>query len=144
VVVPKPARKLWQWAALMFASAVLGGILLSLWPHRRPFGEEQLTSNSAENPVTASVISPDAKYVAYANSAGLHLHVVASAETHAIPVIALRHIDRIVWYSDSTRLLISGSDDSGLGVWAVSISVGQKQPSSGTHRRQPYPAMPGP
>jgi eukaryotic-like serine/threonine-protein kinase len=46
--------------------------------------QRTLTTNSPENPVYAAAISPDGKYVAYADVSGVFLRLLESGETHAI------------------------------------------------------------
>jgi hypothetical protein len=56
---------------------------------RRLFGqtnwtEAQVTSNSSENPVSAAAISPDGRYIGYADEAGLHVRLIDAGEIHTI------------------------------------------------------------
>jgi eukaryotic-like serine/threonine-protein kinase len=46
--------------------------------------QRTLTSNSPENPVYAAAISPDGKYVAYADVTGVFLRLLETGETHTI------------------------------------------------------------
>ena len=67
---------------------VVGGFL---WlkrqepPLQPPLSQRQLTTNSSENPVSAGAISPDGKFVAYADLLGIHIKLIATGETHTIP-----------------------------------------------------------
>src|SRR4029077_8484802 len=82
----------------MAPAIVLGPILLVLvgtvviwrswtpWGRQLPLKETQLTTNSSEASVTAAAISPDAKYLAYADSAGLYVRMTRTGETHPISV----------------------------------------------------------
>jgi serine/threonine protein kinase len=46
--------------------------------------QRTLTSNSPENPVYAAAISPDGKYLAYADVTGVFLRLLETGETHPI------------------------------------------------------------
>jgi DNA-binding winged helix-turn-helix (wHTH) protein/Tol biopolymer transport system component len=45
----------------------------------------QLTLNSVENPVSSAAISPDGKYLAYADVNGMHLQLVDTGEARTVP-----------------------------------------------------------
>jgi eukaryotic-like serine/threonine-protein kinase len=47
---------------------------------------QQLTANSSEDPVAVTSISPDGKYLLYADLEGLHLRLIASGETQSLPI----------------------------------------------------------
>ena len=47
---------------------------------------QQLTANSSEDPVTVTSVSPDGKYLLYADLQGLHLRLIASGETQSLPI----------------------------------------------------------
>ncbi|HEY3742999.1 MAG TPA: serine/threonine-protein kinase [Bryobacteraceae bacterium] len=47
---------------------------------------EQLTAQSSEDPVMVTSVSPDGKYLLYADLEGLHLRQLASGETHLLPI----------------------------------------------------------
>src|SRR5215813_14358728 len=51
-------------------------------PEPRP---RRLTANPAGNPATDPHISPDGKYLAYADQAGIHLQLIDTGETRTIP-----------------------------------------------------------
>jgi len=47
---------------------------------------KQLTFNSSEDPVAVTSISPDGKYLLYSDLQGLHLRLIATGETQALPI----------------------------------------------------------
>ena len=47
---------------------------------------QQLTANSVEDPVAVTSISPDGKYLLYADLEGLHLRLISSGETQSLPI----------------------------------------------------------
>lgn len=88
-----PARR--RTLALMGAAALALAALLVGWKlgwFARPAAgslpeltPRQLTANPAENPVVRAAISPDGKYLAYADLAGIHIRLIATGETHSLP-----------------------------------------------------------
>jgi DNA-binding winged helix-turn-helix (wHTH) protein/Tol biopolymer transport system component len=71
-----------------------------------PLIEQRVTSNPPEVPVRGAVVSPDGKYVAYADSTGLYLRQMSTGETRpwSLPsgFVALPNS----WFPDSTHLLV--------------------------------------
>ncbi len=47
---------------------------------------KQVTSNASEDPVAISSLSPDGKYLAFADLEGLHLRVLSTGETQSLPI----------------------------------------------------------
>jgi len=45
----------------------------------------QLTANSSENAITGGAISPDGKYLAYADTTGIHIKLIKTGDTHDVP-----------------------------------------------------------
>jgi len=122
------------WAQLAVGAALLAvgiGLGLGVWRYRRKseatpqFVERQLTFNAPENHVTNQAISPDGKYIAYEDSLGLHLRVIASGEEHDLPTPPPGKLVKIQWFPDGNTLLLStfeGVDTQ--SVWALSIFGG--------------------
>src|SRR6516164_4999592 len=55
-------------------------------PQQNVLIEQELTTNASENPVSAAVISPDGKYLAYSDTTGVYLKVIKSGEIHQLPI----------------------------------------------------------
>ena len=121
---------------LRIAPAImLGTVLLVLvgtvviWRSWTPWGrqlqlkETQLTTNSSEASVTAAAISPDGKYLAYADNAGLYVRVSRTGETHPISVPPASVIGGLSWFPDGTRLLatVTGLQPNVDSIWVISI-----------------------
>jgi DNA-binding winged helix-turn-helix (wHTH) protein len=68
----------------------------------------QVTANDSEQRVTAAAISPDGRWVAYADIKGISLHVLQSEETPALKGPEDFRADRIAWFPDQTKILVSG------------------------------------
>ncbi|MBV8069189.1 MAG: PD40 domain-containing protein, partial [Acidobacteriaceae bacterium] len=89
---------------------------------------QQLTTNSTDNPVWQAAISPDGKYLAYGDSDGIKIRVIATGETHLLPKPA-ELSDREIWlpaawFPDGTRLLAS-SIGKRMSAWSVSVIGGK-------------------
>jgi Tol biopolymer transport system component len=88
--------------------------------------ERQLTTNAFEMPVTAAAVSPDGKYLAYADQTGIHLRLMATAEMHTLNAIADSKVVQLHWFPDGSKLLASVAHAESVvpSVWSVSILGG--------------------
>lgn len=101
-----------------------------------------LTFNSFENPVNSGAISPDGKYLAYADTNGMYLQLVASGETHRIPEpegVKRKELEWQIlptgWFPDSVRFVANshsrpelvGSGSEHTTIWMVSALGGGPQ-----------------
>ncbi len=99
---------------------VLGiiAILLKRQPHTISVAPEiklhQLTTNSSENPVLGDAISPDGKHLVYTDLKGMHIKVVETGETRAVPQPEALKDQNVgwgvgggAWFPDGTRFLAS-------------------------------------
>jgi serine/threonine protein kinase len=98
----------------------------------------QLTSNSADNRVTSGTISPDGKYLAYADAKGMYIKLIETGEIRAVPEPAALKSEGVgwgvgPWFPDSTRFLadahppLQSTDDwsaQGSSIWMVSVPGG--------------------
>jgi DNA-binding winged helix-turn-helix (wHTH) protein/Tol biopolymer transport system component len=114
---------------------VLGTMLLMLmglavmwrswtrWGRQLQLKETQLTTNSSEASLIAAAISPDGRYLAYADSAGLYVRVSRTGEMHPIAVPPASVIGGLSWFPDGTRLLatVTGLQPNVDSVWVLSI-----------------------
>ena len=88
--------------------------------------QKRLTFSSSENSVGASRISPDGKYLAYTDSAGIHVKLISAGEEHLIPRPALVPASAFwwaeAWFPDGTQLL-ADTQEPGLHfrTWTVSV-----------------------
>jgi Tol biopolymer transport system component len=127
-VSPRRSRKL----VLGIAAAiiVLAAVAWFFRP-RKPISpielsQKRLTFNSSENPVGNATISPDGKYLAYSDPAGIHVKLLSSGEERLIPkpsgVTANADWGVASWFPDSTQLLADVSEPGGgRSVWTVSV-----------------------
>ncbi len=88
--------------------------------------ELKLTSRVPELPVEAACISPDGKYIAFADHQGLWLQVVESREMHPLEAPPMSAVTRISWEPGSTALLLSARAESAKisSIWNISIFGG--------------------
>lgn len=95
----------------------------------RPAVERRVTANPAEAPIRAAVISPDGKYLAYADTTGLYLREIASGETSPVPLPKDFRASPSSWFPDSTHLLVTWRDRSEqkASIWKISILGGDPQ-----------------
>jgi serine/threonine protein kinase len=127
-------------AALFIASAIF------LAPKRQPSSQfvpdlklRQLTSNSADNPVTSGAISPDGKYLAYADTKRMYIKLIETGEVQTVPepvALAGKNVGwEIVpgWFPDGTGFLANAhpsgqaTDDwssQGTSIWKASVLGG--------------------
>jgi eukaryotic-like serine/threonine-protein kinase len=109
--------------------------------HRQPTGLpeiklRQLTMNSSDDPVRSGSISPDGKYLAYADRQGIHLKVLATGESQLVPQPQSMQVSgnewRISeWFPDGTRFLANleppyetESSNRQSSIWTVSVLGG--------------------
>jgi serine/threonine protein kinase len=83
-----------KWRRTLLVAGMLAAVIIALalkWYGGRDRGRQiesrrQITANSVDDPVFRATVSPDGKYLAYADSAGIHLRQIDTGETHALPV----------------------------------------------------------
>jgi eukaryotic-like serine/threonine-protein kinase len=92
-----------------------------------PMTQRQVTANPAGHGVNGAAISPDGKYLAYSDDAGLHIKLVETGEMRTLPLpaeVAASHATWIpaAWFPDGTRLLtnleVAGKPPS---IWILSL-----------------------
>ena len=129
-----PLRRLLMAGAPVFALLILAAI----WFERRQPSNlvlpnikfRQLTSNSAENPVSTGAISPNGKYLAYVDTQGMHVKEIETGATQAIPQPPDVKRDSVnweitdsAWFPDSTRFLANSHPFSENGdAWSSKTS----------------------
>jgi Tol biopolymer transport system component len=128
---PKRSRLsfLRPWAAVAVPSAIVIAVLVwALWRHpwrRAEVAERQLTANSLENSVTSAAISPDGKYLAFADSTGVYLKLIRTGEIHTVslPLNFATHVDD--WSPEGSSLLVTRAERGGkASLWSVSVFGG--------------------
>jgi serine/threonine protein kinase len=88
--------------------------------------QKRLTFNSSENNIDTAAISPDGKYLAYADPAGIHVKLLSTGEERLIPrpaqVPAGANWWVSSWFADGTQLLANAVELGGRqSMWTVSL-----------------------
>jgi DNA-binding winged helix-turn-helix (wHTH) protein/Tol biopolymer transport system component len=123
---------------LILAGAALLIILVSYVSMLRNVGlqtasinQRQLTTNSRENPVSANAISPDGKYLAFADMKGLHIKLTTTGEVRDVPNPAPYEKTYVAWgipqnwLPDGTRFIVNtNAPYQPVGTWVVSLLGG--------------------
>jgi Tol biopolymer transport system component/DNA-binding winged helix-turn-helix (wHTH) protein len=88
--------------------------------------EQRLTANALDDPVISAVISPDSKYLAFADRSGLFLRVVGTGETHSVSLPSKAKMRPTSWFPDGNHVLaVNSADyDEGSSLWSVSVLGG--------------------
>jgi serine/threonine protein kinase len=132
----KSGSKLWlklTLAGVLLAIVGTGGVLwfLGSKPDRQTqLKQRQITTNINESSVFSGAISPDGKYLAYADAAGMYLKLIPTGEVRPLPPpeeLRGHHIDWwLSWFPDGSRLFatasVIGRRDS---IWTISVVGGQ-------------------
>jgi eukaryotic-like serine/threonine-protein kinase len=126
-------KRTWMGVGAAVLILVLAGIFL--WrlrtqpsPSNKPaMTQRQLTTNSAGHGVKGAAISPDGKYLAYADDAGLHIKLVETGEIRTLPLPAEAESAHgtwmpAAWSPDGTQLFtnleVAGKPSS---IWILSL-----------------------
>lgn len=133
---PRPARRrTWLGILMTLAVLLLGvavGLLIAHWRHQLGnvtlprIRQRRLTASSEENPVLGAVISPDGKYLAFADKTGFYLRQIDSGETHPLNFPSEFHAVPAAWYPDGTHLVAVWAEGptTPSSLWQVSIMGG--------------------
>ncbi len=131
-LAPAPERKSFllshRIAIASFALIVIAVLVGAMWrlPMRRmDIVESKLTANSPENSVSGAAISPDGRYLAYADITGVYVKLIRTGETHSVslPPNFSSRVDG--WLPDGSRLLVSRAEEPGkASLWSVSVFGG--------------------
>jgi serine/threonine protein kinase len=142
--------------AVIGSVAVVAALVALAWflLHRPPkasaeLTQKRLTFNSSENSIYNDVISPDGKYLASSDRAGIHVKLLSTSEERLIPrpagVPASAYWGVTSWSPDGTQLLASAYEQGGhKSMWTVSVlgpsprelregAVGWEVSPDGTH-----------
>jgi serine/threonine protein kinase len=123
-------------AALLAVVALIGTTLYTSFFARRPeplpqFNQRKLTANAQDSPVLNAAISPDGKYLGYADEQGIHLQLVATRAAQTVPLPRDFQPGTASWafgswFPDSTRFIASVSvPGTPSTVWSIPIAGGK-------------------
>jgi Tol biopolymer transport system component/DNA-binding winged helix-turn-helix (wHTH) protein len=126
---PQPHRR-WRFP-LTIAAVLLAGISAGWHAGHRSaasirFTERRLTGNPENDPVLSAAISPDGKYLAFADRAGLFLRVVSTGETHPVALPDALKTSYVNWFPDGSHVLVTStsSPSEKPGLWSASVFGG--------------------
>ncbi|HXJ93647.1 MAG TPA: protein kinase [Terriglobia bacterium] len=90
--------------------------------------ETRLTFSSSENLMGDSAISPDGRYLAYADPAGIHVRLLSTGDERLIPLPAGSPADTewgvTSWFPDDTELLARIYEPGHMSIWMVRVLGG--------------------
>jgi eukaryotic-like serine/threonine-protein kinase len=136
-----PARRIRWLIAAASAFSVLLVIFTAFWfTTRQPSSSpevklRQLTASSSEDPIRYGAISPDGKYLAYADLKGIHIMLVKTGEAQTVPQPEILTGGRVDWqlfrwFPDGTRFLVNQNppEERDMGysatIWSVPVVGG--------------------
>ncbi len=73
----------------------------------RNLKQTPLTSNPVEEAVQDAALSPDGRYLAYVDPAGLHIRLIDTGEAHALQLDAGLEPLEVDWFPDGSRLVMT-------------------------------------
>ena len=125
-------------AALLVTLALIGTTLFTWFFPRRPeplpqFNQQKLTANAGDSPVFSAAISPDGKYLGYADQQGIHLQLVETKAAQVLPLLPDVQAGTVLWafgswFPDSTRFIASASVPGRPStLWLIPILGGEAQ-----------------
>ena len=101
---------------VLLALVVSGGVLRFFrgkTPAQTQLKQRQITTNVNESAVLDGAISPDGKYLAYSDAAGMYLKLMTTGEVRSLPSpeeLRGHHVDwDMAWFPDSSRLVANAS-----------------------------------
>jgi DNA-binding winged helix-turn-helix (wHTH) protein/Tol biopolymer transport system component len=133
---PVPATRARHSRIFFTIAVLLAGVLLG-WIIARtrrqsgqitsvPIKQRRLTASSEENPVLGAAISPDGRYLAFADKTGLSLRQIDSGETHSLTLPSGFAAIPAGWYPDGSHLVATWVEGPTAppSLWQISIIGG--------------------
>jgi serine/threonine protein kinase len=94
-------------------------------PRSGDLTQKQLTFSAGKTEILTPFISPDGKYLGYADRAGIHMKLIATDEDRLLPrpagVSPASKWEIASWFPDSTQLIVRSFGQLGPSIWAVSV-----------------------
>ena len=132
-LIPDLRRHKWL-LGIAVTTVVVVGTLANLHFVRRPAAkpgtsQRRLTANRSETPVLSAALSPNGKYLAFADTTGIYLRQVDGGETHPVPLPAGFVGNPESWFPDDNHFLLTTRIGPGAAtsLWKVSVMGGEPQ-----------------
>ena len=125
--------------ATLLVTITLVGTTVFTWIYPRRaaplphFNQRKLTANSSESPLSNAAISPDGKFLGFADQQGLHLQMVATRAVENVPLPGGLQPETATWmfgswYPDSARFTASLSmPGTPSDLWSIPVKGGKPQ-----------------
>jgi DNA-binding winged helix-turn-helix (wHTH) protein/Tol biopolymer transport system component len=127
----KPRWWYWLVAAACVLALVGYGMLVAWRRANTPTlaTEQQITANPPQAPITAAVVSPDGKYVAYSDTTGVYIRHIDTGEVRPLQLPKGFNATPTGWFPDGTHLFLTsgGAAQGRPSLWKVSILGGSPQ-----------------
>jgi Tol biopolymer transport system component/DNA-binding winged helix-turn-helix (wHTH) protein len=126
---PQPHHR-WQIVAAVIVLLMMGigagWVVARRLNPKVQISEQRLTANAQDDPVISAVISPDSKYLAFADRSGFFLRVVATSETHSMTLPEHSKMRPASWFPDGNHVLAVNSSESEdrPSLWSISVLGG--------------------
>jgi eukaryotic-like serine/threonine-protein kinase len=112
--------------ALSSLAALAGLVWWIERPHREPVKLSvrepiltRLIANPPDLPIQSALISPDGRYVAYADPTGIQIRLIDTGETHGLP--DTKGMAVYAWSGDSTKVRASRCEAGTCLGWSISL-----------------------
>lgn len=130
----------WIVAATSFSLLGIVGVVMWFATHQMSSPPEikfrQLTASSSDDPIRYGAISPDGRYLAYADLKGIHIMLIKTGESQTVPQPEILNGSRVDWqffrwFPDGTRFLVNQNppEEREIGysatIWSVSVVGGR-------------------
>jgi serine/threonine protein kinase len=91
--------------------------------------QRRLTANPTENPVNSATLSPDGRYLAYADSNGLHIKLIETGEIQTVKqpesLESTSLWQPVAWFPDASKILCNAQHRGNrFSIWVVSVFGG--------------------
>jgi DNA-binding winged helix-turn-helix (wHTH) protein/Tol biopolymer transport system component len=130
---PRRRQRYLVFAALLALVALVAVATIEIWHSTRDVHrlaiEQRLTANPPEAPITAAVVSPDGRYLAYADPTGVYIRQIEGGETRPLQSPVGLYAAPSGWFPDGTHLLLNAEGAGGTvsSLWKISILGGGPQ-----------------
>ena len=115
---------------LLVALAGLGAFGAGVWriaaprqvPDRPSAGDltmRRLTANPSDLPLSNALISPDGRYLAYADATGIQIRIIDTGETQRLP--DTKGLDLYGWSNDSSKVRAQACEADTCVGWSISL-----------------------